>query len=204
MSEWVRVYPNVEMAGDARLGDFVVIGLPRDDADPPSLRTVIGAGAVIRSHAVIYAGSSIGARFHAGHGTLVRHDCTIGDNVSLGSHTEIAFRVSLGDGVRIHSGVFVPEFCIIETGAWVGPRVVLTNAKYPASPAAKDNLTGVVIREGARIGANATLLPGVVIGRNALVGAGAVVTRDVPEGAVVHGNPARVAGQVSDFGAYAD
>jgi acetyltransferase-like isoleucine patch superfamily enzyme len=77
--------------------------------------------------------------------------------------------------------------------------VTLTNAKYPLAPGAKDQLSGPVIRKGAKIGANATILPGVVVGVNALVGAGAVVVRNVPAGTVVAGNPARVIGQIADL-----
>jgi acetyltransferase-like isoleucine patch superfamily enzyme len=77
--------------------------------------------------------------------------------------------------------------------------VVLTNAKYPLSPGVKDSLVGPVVRRNAKIGANVTLLPGVVIGEGALVGAGAVVVRDVPAGTVVVGNPARVIRHVSDL-----
>jgi acetyltransferase-like isoleucine patch superfamily enzyme len=74
----------------------------------------------------------------------------------------------------------------------VGPNAVLTNALYPLSPGAKETLKGAVLEPGAKVGANCTLLPGVRVGRNSLVGAGSVVTRDVPEDAVVAGNPARV------------
>jgi acetyltransferase-like isoleucine patch superfamily enzyme len=93
--------------------------------------------------------------------------------------------------------VFVPEFSVLEEGCWLGPNVVLTNAKYPRSIRVKEQLVGPHIEQGAKIGANATLLPGVRIRRHALVGAGAVVTRDVPEGAVVVGNPARVINHLS-------
>ena len=75
----------------------------------------------------------------------------------------------------------------------------MTNAKYPLSPGVKDQLAGAVIKKGAKIGANATILPGVVVGENALVGAGAVVVRDVPAGAVVVGNPARIVNQISQL-----
>ena len=101
--------------------------------------------------------------------------------------------------MRIHTQAFIPEFSVLEEGCWIGPNVVLTNAKYPLSPGVKDQLAGPVIRKGAKIGANATLLPGVVIGENALVGAGSVVVRDVPPGAVVVGNPARVIRQIAEL-----
>jgi acetyltransferase-like isoleucine patch superfamily enzyme len=84
----------------------------------------------------------------------------------------------------------------------VGPCVVLTNARYPRGRDVKETLAGPRLLAGAKIGANATLLPGVTIGRGALVGAGAVVVRDVPDGAVVVGNPARVIKQVREISAY--
>ena len=95
--------------------------------------------------------------------------------------------------------VFVPEFSVLEEDCWLGPHVVLTNARLPQSKRAKETLQGVTIRKGAKIGANSTLLPGIVIGEGAFVGAGAVVTRDVPAGRVVMGNPAQDVKAVSEL-----
>jgi acetyltransferase-like isoleucine patch superfamily enzyme len=108
----------------------------------------------------------------------------------------IEHHVTLGDGVRIHTQAFIPEYSVLEARSWVGPNVVLTNARYPLAPDTKASLRGPRLERGAKVGANATLLPGVVIGSNALVGAGSVVTRDVPPGKIVAGNPARVIGDV--------
>jgi acetyltransferase-like isoleucine patch superfamily enzyme len=200
------IYPNVSLGEGAVIGPYVVIGEPpRGGRLKPSageLATVIGPAAVIRSHTVIYAGNVIGARFQTGHGALLRECNQIGDDVSIGSHSIIEHHVTLGHRVRIHSNVFIPEYSLLEEGAWVGPCVVFTNALYPLSPDAKRNLAGPHLLPGAKIGANATLLPGVTIGRDALVGAGAVVVHDVPDGAVVVGNPARVVKYVRDIGAY--
>jgi acetyltransferase-like isoleucine patch superfamily enzyme len=102
----------------------------------------------------------------------------------------------------LHSNVFVPEMSVLEDDSWLGPNVVLTNARYPASPSAKEELIGPHIERGAKIGANTTILPGVRIGAFALVGAGSVVTSDVPAGVVVVGNPSRIVKQVSDIHAY--
>ncbi|MDE3088778.1 MAG: N-acetyltransferase [Chloroflexota bacterium] len=179
-----------------------MIGEPPRGKEPGELETRIGARAVIRSHTVIYAGNVIGDDFQTGHGALVREENRIGNNVSIGSHTIVEHHVAIGNGVRLHSNVFVPEFSILEDDCWLGPSVVVTNARYPRSKNVKEQLRGATIKRGAKIGANATLLPGVVIGENALVGAGAVVTRDVPAGAVVAGNPARVIKRVEELEEY--
>ena len=184
-----RVYAGVMLPESATLGDHAIVGLP---AEQTERKTSIGERAIIRSHAVIYAGNRIGDDFHAGHGALIRQDNVIGDRVSIGSHSEIGFSVVIGDDARLHSGVFVPEHSVIETGAWLGPRVVLTNSRYPNTKGAKQELEAPVIKAGARIGAGVTILPGVTIGANAMVGAGAVVVRDVAEGTTVIGNPAKL------------
>lgn len=120
---------------------------------------------------------------------LIREENEIVDDVSIGSGSVVEHHVRIGHRVRLHSNVFVPEFSILKNDCWLGPNVVLTNAKYPRSPRVKEELVGPYIEQGAKIGANATLLPGVRIGRNALVDAGTVVTQNVPAEAVVVGNP---------------
>ncbi len=187
-----QIFPNVFFTEEPTLGAFVILGEPPRGKKAGELATRLGARAVIRSHTVIYAGNVIGDDFQTGHGVLIREENQIGDNVSVGSHTIVEHHVKIGNHARLHSNVFVPEFSVLEDDCWLGPNVVVTNARYPQSKNVKENLRGAHIKRGAKIGANATLLPGVVIGENALVGAGAVVTRDVPDGAVVAGNPARV------------
>ncbi len=198
-----RVYPNVQIGEGAELGDFAIVGHPPRGATSGELPTVIGARAILRSHTVVYAGNRIGGDFQTGHSVLVREENEIGDEVSIGSGTVIEHHVTIGNRVRIHSQAFIPELTVLEDDCWIGPRVVMTNAIYPRGVGVKDNLRGPRVCRGAKVGANATLLPGVVIGENALVGAGAVVTRDVPPGAVVVGNPARVVAQANDL-AYED
>ena len=188
----ILVHPGVVWLGEHDLGPFVIVGHPAVGDVPGRKETRIGPGAVLRSHTVVYAGNVIGRGFQTGHGVLVREDNEIGDDVSIGSGSVVEHHVRIGHGVRLHTQVFVPEFSILEDGCWLGPRVVLTNARYPKSPRAKHELRGPHVERGAKLGANVTVLPGVRIGRDALIGAGAVVTKDVPAGAVVVGNPARV------------
>jgi acetyltransferase-like isoleucine patch superfamily enzyme len=184
------------------IDEFVLLGVAPREYQPGELETRIGPGAHIRSHTVIYAGNVIGAHFQTGHGVMVRELNKIGDDVSIGTHSIIEHHVQIGRQVRIHSNVFIPEFSILEEEAWVGPNAVFTNARYPLSPSAKANLKGPHLLPRAKIGANVTLLPGIVIGRGALVGAGSVVVRDVPDGKIVVGNPARIIGNINELAAY--
>jgi acetyltransferase-like isoleucine patch superfamily enzyme len=196
MKTW-KVFENVSLGENCVLEDFCLIGVAPRGAREGELPTRIGDGAVIRSHTVIYAGNEIGMNFQTGNKVNVRESNHIGDNVSIGTLSVIEHHVHIGNNVRIHTQAFIPEFSVLEEGCWIGPNVVLTNAKYPLSPGVKESLAGPIIRKGAKIGANATLLPGVEVGENAIVGAGAVVVHDVPTGAVVVGNPARVINDVS-------
>jgi acetyltransferase-like isoleucine patch superfamily enzyme len=189
------VLPGVSFKGRLHTGPFVLIG--QQSTEGGSDVTELGDDAIIRSHSVIYAGTVIGSGFRTGHGALVREFCRISDNVSIGSGSVVEHHVVIGNRVRIHSGAFIPEYSVLEDDCWVGPNVVLTNAKYPCSSGVKDRLQGPVIASGAKIGANATILPGIRVGKNALVGAGSVVTRNVPEGAVMAGNPAVIINDVS-------
>ena len=142
---------------DPKIGKFVLIGCqPRQKTKPP----VIGNKANIRSHTVIYAGNIIGDNFQTGHGALIRELNTIGNDVSIGSHTVVEHHATIGNNVRIHSNVFIPEYTVLEDYVWVGPSVTFTNAKYPASPKAKESLIGVTVKNKAKIGAGAVILHG--------------------------------------------
>lgn len=198
-SSQCQKHPNVNLGHETEIDEFVVLGRPPKGRISGELSLKIGPGSIIRSHSVLYAGSCIGARFQCGHGAMVREQCEIGDDCSVGSGSILEFQVRMEAGVRIHSHCFVPEHSILEEGCWLGPNVVLTNAKFPQSLRTKELLAGVRICRRARIGANSTILPGITIGEEALVGAGSVVTRDVPPGAIVAGNPAKIIGQVSQL-----
>ena len=194
-----RVYDGVVLGDGIVIEDFCIVGTPPRGYAEGELSTSIGTGAFIRSHTVIYAGNKIGKNLQTGNKVNIRELNEIGDDVSIGTLSVIEHHVTIGNGVRIHSQVFIPEYSVLEDGSWLGPNVVLTNAKYPLSPDAKKNLKGPTIRKGAKIGANSTILPGIVIGENALVGAGSVVAQDVPPNAVVAGNPARVIKNIKDL-----
>ncbi len=184
---------------DSTIEDYCIIGVPPRGKKEGELATIIGSYAYLRSHTVVYAGNKIGTNFQTGNKANIRELNEIGNNVSVGTLSIIEHHVCIGDNVRIHSQVFIPEYSIIEDSAWIGPNVVLTNAKYPLAPGVKENLVGPTIKKGARIGANVTILPGVVVGENAFVGAGSVVVHNVPDSVVVVGNPARKIKKISDL-----
>jgi len=184
------IHPNVKLGENVTIEDFCIIGSPFKEFS--NEETIIGDNAIIRSHTVIYAGNKIGNNFHTGNKANIRELNTIGNDVSIGTLSVIEHHVIIEDGVRIHTQAFIPEYSILKKNCWIGPKVAMTNAKFPKHPEAKKGLLGPTIEENAKIGANATIMPDITIGKNSLIGAGSVVTKDVPEGVVVAGNPARV------------
>ena len=194
-----KIYKKVKTGKNCEIGMYVVIGFPPKDKKDGDLETIMGDNAIIRSHTVIYAGNKIGNNFQTGHGVFLRELNKIGNNVSIGTHSIIEHHVIIEDNVRIHSQAFIPEYSILKKGSWIGPNAILTNAKYPLSPNAKKELKGPIIEKNAKIGANATILPGITIGRNSIVGAGSVVTKDVPPNCVVAGNPAKVINKIDNL-----
>ncbi len=202
ISERAIIYPNVKLGKNCIIEDFVIIGVQPKDDKPGEIETIIGDNSVIRSHTVIYSGNIIGNNFQTGNKANIRELNEIGNNVSIGTLSVVEHHVKIGNSVRIHTQVFIPEFTILEDECWLGPNVVITNAKYPKSPNVKKELKGAYIKKQAIIGANSTLLPGITIGEQAFIGAGSVVIRDVPDKCVVAGNPAKIIKDITDIKAY--
>lgn len=130
--------------------------------------------------------------------SVILAQAIIGKNCNICAHTLIENDVSIGDNVTVKSGVFIWDGITIEDNAFIGPNVTFTNDKNPRSKQYPEAFLRTVVEAGASIGANATILPGIKIGKNAMVGAGAVVTKDVPENAIVVGNPATVKGFIEE------
>lgn len=135
------------------------------------------------------------------HPNLVNlYGCEIGDNCIIGAFVEIRKQVKIGNNVKIQAFAFIPEKVTVEDNVLIGPHVCFINDKYPRATNSRGELKDssdwkmvpTLVKKGASIGANATILCGITIGQGSLVGAGAVVSKDVPAGAVVAGNPARI------------
>ena len=185
-----------EILGRSKVGENskimgnVVIGFPKEEyiGLEDFEGAVIGEGAIIRTNTVIYCEVRIGSNFRTGHNVVIRERTVIGDNVLVGTNTIIDGETKIGNRVKIQSNVYIPRRTIIEDDVFIGPNAVLTNDKYPPSP----DLKGPILKRGARIGANCTILPGIVVGEEAMIAAGAVVTKDVPPRKLAIGVPAKI------------
>nr|HPJ72593.1 acyltransferase [bacterium] len=142
-----------------------------------------------------------------GEGTKVWHFChvlpgaVIGKNCSLGQNVNVGGAAVVGDRVKIQNNVSIYDSVVIEDDVFCGPSMVFTNVFNPRSEVVrKHEYRGTLVKKGASIGANATIVCGTTIGAYAFVGAGAVVTRDVPDFALAYGNPARVRGWICRCG----
>jgi UDP-2-acetamido-3-amino-2,3-dideoxy-glucuronate N-acetyltransferase len=142
-----------------------------------------------------------------GEGTKIWHFChimsgaKIGKKCSIGQNVNVGSRAIIGNGVKIQNNVSVYDDVIIEDNVFCGPSCVFTNVLNPrAFIERKNEYKKTLVKKGATIGANATIVCGITIGEYAFIGAGSVVTRDVPAYALVYGNPARVMGKVDENG----
>jgi acetyltransferase-like isoleucine patch superfamily enzyme len=139
-------------------------------------------------------GTRVWAFAHVLKGAVIGKDCNIGD------HCFVESRVTIGNEVVVKNGVSIWEGVTIEDRVFVGPNVSFTNDRVPRAKVFRDEYDTVLVKEGASIGANATVVGPRVIGRFAMIGAGAVVVKDVPDFALVYGNPARIQGWVCECG----
>lgn len=151
--------------------------------------------------AIVDDGAVIGSGSRIWHFVHVCSGARIGEDVSLGQGVFVGNKVVIGDRCKIQNNVSVYDNVTIEEGVFCGPSMVFTNVHNPrALVARKDEYRDTLVRHGATLGANATVVCGVTIGAYAFIGAGAVVTRDVPDFALMVGTPARQIGWMSAYG----
>lgn len=156
----------------------------------------------------VHESSYVDENVQIGDGTRIWHFChiqpgaSIGERCSLGQNVNIADAVRIGNDVKIQNNVSVYQGVTIEDGVFLGPSCVFTNDLTPRAqyPKGKENYRKTLVKEGASIGANATIVCGHIVGRYAMVAAGSVVTKDIPDFALAMGVPARICGTVDEQG----
>jgi UDP-2-acetamido-3-amino-2,3-dideoxy-glucuronate N-acetyltransferase len=155
----------------------------------------------VHPSAIVDEGCEIGEGVKIWHFSHVMTGCKIGDGCNLGQNVVVSPKVVLGKNVRVQNNVSIYEGVICEDDVFLGPSMVFTNVINPRSAVSRKNeYKQTLVRKGASIGANATIVCGNEIGAFAFIGAGAVVTKAVPAYALVVGNPARQMGWMSEFG----
>ena len=151
--------------------------------------------------AVIDEGCTIGKGSKIWHFTHIMKDCQIGEGCNLGQNVVVSPRVSLGRNVKVQNNVSIYTGVICEDDLFLGPSMVFTNVINPRSHILRrDQYQQTLVKRGASIGANATIVCGHTIGEFAFIGAAAVVTKDVPAYALIIGNPGRFSGWMSEYG----
>ena len=199
------VHPGTVLGEGVRVLAYAVVGKqpvlsPRSTAKREELPpTRIGDGTVVSTGAIVFAGTTIGERAIVGDQACVRERVRLGDDVGVGRGSLIENDTTVGSMTKIQADAYITAYSTLEEHVFIAPRVVTTNDNFMGRTEQRHELVkGPTIRRGARIGGGAILCPGVEIGEETFVGAGAVVTKDVPAGAVVVGNPARKIRDVPD------
>ena len=193
------VYPGTVLGDGVKVLEHAVVGKqptlsPRSTAKrEPLPPAVLGDGTIVSTGAIVFAGTTVGARVILGDQSLVRERVTIGDDVVVGRGSLVENDTTIGAMTKIQADAYITAYSTLEEHVFIAPCVVTTNDNWMGRTEKRfGNVKGPTIRRGARVGGGAILCPGVEIGQDAFVGAGAVVTKDVPPRVVVVGSPARI------------
>jgi acetyltransferase-like isoleucine patch superfamily enzyme len=199
------VHPGTVLGDGVKILEGAVVGKqptlsPRSTAKrEPLPPAAIGDGTIVSTGAIVFAGSTIGARVILGDQSCVRERVRVGDDVVLGRGSLIENDTSVGARTKIQADAYITAYSTLEDDVFIAPCVVTTNDNFMGRTERRhDLIKGPTIRRGARVGGGAILCPGVEIGEDAFVGAGAVVTKDVAARMLVFGNPARVIRPVAE------
>jgi acetyltransferase-like isoleucine patch superfamily enzyme len=199
------VFPGTIVGEGCRILDGAVVGKqpslsPRSTAAREELPPLeLGAGTVVSTGAIVFAGTRVGERVIIGDQACVRERCELGEDVVIGRGALVENDTTIGALTKVQAMAYITAYSTIEEHVFIAPCVQTTNDNFMGRTEKRHALRkGPTIRRGARIGGGAVLCPAIEIGEEAYVGAGAVVVRDVAPRVVVVGNPARVLRDVPD------
>jgi acetyltransferase-like isoleucine patch superfamily enzyme len=197
LGEGVEVGPFSIISADVELGTGSVVGSHCEIGHPAAAGDVgplrIGPGALIRSHSVLYAGSTFGEGLQTGHRVTLREGIEADVDLRIGTLSDLQGDATFGRHVRLHSNVHIGRGSSVGEFVWIFPYVVLTNDPHPPSDGFH---VGATIERFAVVATSSVVLPGVRVGEGSLVAAHALVREDVPPGAIVAGVPGKVRGSV--------
>lgn len=150
----------------------------------------------VKTHELVLIGENSKINFGTKLYTNIRicNNVSIGEYCKIGANVFIGNNVEIGDRCKIQGNVFIPEGVFIEDDVFIGPSVTFTNVKYPRADYPAEEYEKTYVRNGASIGANSTILPGITLGIRCVVGAGSVVTKNIDDYSAVCGNPAKIFG----------
>jgi acetyltransferase-like isoleucine patch superfamily enzyme len=200
----VVIHGLVEVRAGAVIQDNAVLGkVPKLAAHSTASRDlpdplVVGEGAAVCTAAIVFAGATLGAGAIVGDQAFVRERAVVGERSVVGRGSAVDNDVTIGDRVRIQTGVYLTAYSTVEDDVFVGPTVSTYNDDTMARHDDAYEIRGCTLRRASRIGGGAKLRPGIEVGEEAFVAMGSVVTRDVPARRIVMGVPARVVGTVDD------
>ncbi|HEU0021432.1 MAG TPA: hypothetical protein VFR55_07155 [Dehalococcoidia bacterium] len=213
LEDFVKVHPGVRLGKESWVEAYTILGHPTkadlmgrdvsanagrvEDLLIRPATTIIGAGAVIRSHSVIYTHVEIGHSLITGQGIMIREHTSIGNNCVFGTHASTDGYCSIGHMGHIGQYAQLSQSARIGRCVFIGGHTVFSDNKHAIRDVNRD-LFGGTVEDYARVGLSCIILPSIIVGAYSLVGAGSVVTRNVPQRMVAYGNPARVERELSE------
>lgn len=196
------IYDGVEIGDDSVICNDCSLGEPLADYyENPHYhnpQTIVGSKAMIRSHTVIYAGSTIGTNLQTGHHACIRENTSIGDHCLVGTMCLLMGNLTVGSYCRLHSYIGIAQGWTLGSFVFIYPFVAITDDPWPPS----NNTVGGRIDNFTQVAVHAVILPGIHIGENCLIGANALVSKDIPPFSFATGNPARILMDVRKYEAH--
>ncbi len=195
----VSIYDNVTIGSNSIIANDCVIGEPTSDyyhsENYVNTPTNIAAGALIRSHSIIYSGVSIGTQFQSGHRITIRENTVIGNHCRVGTNSDLQGFIIIGNYCQLHSNVHLCQFSSLGNFVFIYPNVVLANDTHPPT----ENVRGPEIGDYTQIGIQSSIIGNIQIGENCLIGAGSVITRDFDAFSLIIGSPATLKSDVREL-----